>query len=95
MGATEGPGYAFWFMVVRSLFLLGACGPNLACIASDKWGLLSHCLFDETQVEFQLSSCSARYVGRGPSLGHTPCTLGEGSTFLGYVASWLCQEFVP
>ena len=87
MGAAEGPGYASWAMVVHDLSLPGACGPNFARIASDNWALLLHCIFVETRVESELSSCDARYVGRGHLLGHTPCTLGEGSTFPGYVAS--------
>ena len=81
-------------MAVCGPSLPGACGPNLARIASNNWGLLSRCLFDETRVESELSSYCARYVGKGPSLGHTPCTLGEGSAFPGYVASWSCLELV-
>ena len=87
MGVAEGLGYASWAMVVRDLSLPGAYSPNLARIASNNWGLLSHCFFNETEVESKFSSCGVRYVGRGPSLGHTQCTLGEGSVFLGYVAS--------
>lgn len=56
MGAVEGLGYASQVAAVHGLSLLGACGPNLARIVSDNWGLLSHCLFDEALVEFELSS---------------------------------------
>ena len=82
-------------MVVRGLSLPGACGPNLARIASDNWDFLLHCLFDEMRVESELSSCGVQQVGKGPSPGHTSCMLGEGgSAFPGYVTSWLCLEFV-
>ena len=72
MGTTEKLRYSSWVVAICGLSLPGACGPNLACIVSDNWGLLSRCLFDETRVESKLSSCDARYVGKGPSLGHTP-----------------------
>ena len=32
---------------------------------------------------------------KGPLLSRTPHISGKGSTFPGYVASWLCLEFVP
>ena len=57
MCATGGLGYVSQVAAIGGLSLLGACGPNLACIASDSWGLLSRCLFDETLVESELSSC--------------------------------------
>ena len=95
MAVAKGLGYASWAVAIRDLSLPGAWGPNFAHIVLDNWGLLSHCLFDETRVESKLSSYGAQYVGKGPSLGHTPCILGESSTFPGYVASWLRLKFVP
>ena len=59
MGATGGLGYVSQVAAVGGLSLPGACGPSLSSIASDSWGLLSRCLFDETRVEFKLSSCGA------------------------------------
>ena len=59
MGAAAGLGYVSQVAAVGGLSLPGACGPNLACIASDNYGLLSRCLFDETQVESELSSYGA------------------------------------
>ena len=94
MGTAKGLGYSSWVVAVCGLSLPGACGPNLVRIASDNWGLLSRCLFDETRVESELSSCGERYVGKGPSLGSTPRISREGSTIPGYAISWLCLEFV-
>ena len=59
MGATGGLGYVSQVMVIGDFSLLGSCGPSLARIAFDNWGLLSRCLFNERQVEFELSSWEA------------------------------------
>ena len=57
MGVTGGLGYVSQVTAVGGLYLPGACGPSLARIALDNWGFLSHCLFDETRVNSELSSC--------------------------------------
>ena len=59
MGTTEGSGYVSQVVATGSLVFPGSCGPSLARIASDNWGLLSRCLFDERRVEFELSSWGA------------------------------------
>ena len=66
MGATRGSGYVSQVMATSGFVFLGSCGPSLARIASDNWGLLSRCLFDERRVESELSSWGAwcMVVGR-------------------------------
>ena len=59
MGTAARLGYVSRVAAVGGLSLPGACGPNLTRIASDNCGLLSRCLFDETQVESELSSYGA------------------------------------
>ena len=59
VGVTGGLGYTSQVAAVGGLSLPGAYGPSLARIASDNWGLLSRCLFDETRVESELSSYEA------------------------------------
>ena len=95
IGAAERLGYVSWVAAACDLSLPGACGPNIAHIVLDNWGLLSLCLFDETRVESKLSSCGARYIGKGHLLGHSSRISGAISVIPGYVASWLCLEFVP
>ena len=61
----------------RTRICLLGCGCTwLIFTASENWDFLLHCLFDEMRVESEFSSCGAQQVGKGPSLGHTPCTLG-------------------
>ena len=45
--AIKGLGYASQVVATGGLIFPGSCGPSLARIASDSWGLLSRCLFDE------------------------------------------------
>ena len=67
MGATKGSGYVSQVVATSGLVFPGSCGPSLARIAFDNWGLLSRCLFDERQVESELSSWEAWYMGVGHS----------------------------
>ena len=63
MGATGGSGYISQVVATGGLGFPGTCGPSLARIASDNWGLLSRCLFDERLVESKLSSWATCYMG--------------------------------
>ena len=56
MGVTKGSGCAPQVIATGGLVFPGSCGPSLASIASDNWGLLSRCLFDKRRVESELSS---------------------------------------
>ena len=95
MGATAALGYISRVAAIGGLSLPCACGPNHARIASNNWGLLSRCLFVETRVEFELSSSRAWYGGKGHSLAHSSRMSGAIFAIPGYMASWLCPEFVP
>ena len=66
MGATRGSGYVSQVVATGSFVFPGSYGPSLVRIASDNWGLLSRCLFDERRVESKLSSWGAwcMVVGR-------------------------------
>ena len=55
-GVTRGSGCVPQVMATGGLVFPGSCGPSLVRIASDNWGLLSRCLFDERRVESALSS---------------------------------------
>ena len=67
MDVTKGSGCAPQVVATGGLGLPGSCGPSLVRIALDNWGLLSRCLFDERQVESELSSWEAWYMGVGHS----------------------------
>ena len=67
MGTTGGSGYISQVVATGGLVFPGSYGPSLARIASDNWGLLLRCLFDERQVESELSSWGAWYMGVGRS----------------------------
>ena len=55
-GAADGAGYTSWAVAIRGFSIPGACGPNLARIASNSWDFLSRLLLDETRVESAFSS---------------------------------------
>ena len=56
IGVTIGSGCASQVVAAGGLGLLGSCGPSLARIEFDNWGLLLRCLFAEKCVESELSS---------------------------------------
>ena len=56
MGVTRGSGCVPQVVATSGLVFPGSCGPSLVRIASDNWGLLLRCLFDERRVESELSS---------------------------------------
>ena len=59
MGTVEGPGYPSRVVVAHDFSIPSVCGPIFARITSDNYDFLSCHLFDEIQVEFELSSCGA------------------------------------
>ena len=93
--ATEGLGYVSQVAAIGGLSLPGACGLSLTCIASNNWGLLSRCLFDETRVESELSSCGAWYIGKGRSWGRSLRISRATPMVPGYATPWLSLEFAP
>ena len=95
VGAIGGLGYVSQVAAVGSLSLPGSCGPNLARIAFDNWGFLSHCLFDERRVESELSSCGAWYVGTSRSRDRSSRILGMTPVVPGYTDFGLGLEFAP
>ena len=58
-GSDQGSGCALQVVATGGFVFPGSCGPSLARIASDNWGLLSRCLFAERRVESELSSWGA------------------------------------
>ena len=58
-GVTRGSGCVSQAVAAGDLVFPSSCGPSLARIASDNWGLLSRFLFGERRVESELSSWGA------------------------------------
>ena len=90
-GMTRESGCVSQVMGASGLVFPGPCGPSLAGIASDNWGLLSHCLFDEKRVESELSSWGDWCMGMGLSCGR----ILHVSAVPGYIDSGSGLEFAP
>ena len=95
MGVTRGSGCAPQVVATGGLVFLGSCGLSLARIASDNWGLLSRCLFDERRVESELSSWGAWCMGVCRSCSLTLPVSGMAPAVPGYIDSRLGLEFAP
>ena len=95
MGVTRGSGCVSQVMGASGLVFPSPCGPSLAGIAFDNWGLLSHCLFDEKRVESELSSWGAWCMGVGRSCGRILHVSGMTPAVPGYIDSGSGLEFAP
>ena len=90
---TIGSGCAPQVVATGGLGLLGSCGPSLARIEFENWGLLSRCLFAEKLVESELSSWGARCMGVYGSRGLTFQVSGIAPNVPGYIDSRSGLEF--
>ena len=90
---TTGSGCASQAVAAGGLGLLGSCGPSLARIEFDNWGLLSRCLFAEKRVESELSSQGARCMGVCGSCGLTLLVSGMALAVPRYIDSDSSLEF--
>ena len=93
MEVTRGSGCAPQVVATGGLVFPGSCGPSLARIASDNWGLLSRCLFNERRVEFELSSWGVWCMGVCRSCGLTLHVLEMAPVVSGYIDSGSGLEF--
>ena len=84
-GVTIGLGCVPQVVSTGGLGLPGSCGPSLARIALDNWGLLSHCLFHERRVESELSSWGVWCMGVCRSCGLTLHVSGIAPAVPGYI----------
>ena len=95
MGVTRGSGCVPQVVATGGLVFPGPCGPSLVRIASDNCGILSHCLFDERRVEFELSSWGVWCMGVCRSCDLTLPVSRMTPVVSGYIDSGSGLEFAP